>query len=359
MIAIAASSTRMVRRPGFTLIELLVVLLIISVLIALLLPAVQAAREAARRGHCANNLRQIGLGVFNYHDVIGSLPLGEMLLYDRRYINPRVPCRPWIQDKSFLVAILPYVEQAALYNAINQDLTIYGAENRTIGGVAVAAYACPSDPDSGVPRAGHPLERLTGVFDDPGAVEAPLVSASYAGCHSDGALLALPEPALNCRVSPTRAAAANGCITDVGPLPLAAISDGTSCTIMVAEKSTTSLRPYLGQVDQLGHNYFSESGWWFSGAMGDSLVTGLYAPNAYKKTPIRNIYAWTWSASSLHPGGVNVMMADGSVRFVKDTVDSRPPDSHEAPPPLGKARTGVWQNLATRNGGEVVPADAY
>jgi prepilin-type N-terminal cleavage/methylation domain-containing protein/prepilin-type processing-associated H-X9-DG protein len=359
MFAIAASSRQIVRRTGFTLIELLVVLFIISVLVALLLPAVQAARETARRGRCANNLRQIGLGVLNYHDTVGSLPLGEMLLYDRRYINPRVPCQPWIQDKSFLVAILPYVEQAALYNAINQNLTIYGAENRTIGGMAVAAYACPSDPDSGVPRVGHPLARLTGIFDDPGAVAAMLVSTSYAGCHSDGALLALPDPSLNCQVSPIRAAAANGCITDVGPLPLAAVSDGTSCTVMVAEKSTTILRPYLSQVDQLGHDYFSESGWWFSGAMGDSLVTGLYAPNAYKKTSISNTYAWTWSTSSLHPGGVNVMMADGSVRFIKDTIDSRPPDSTEAPPPLGKARTGVWQNLATRNGGEVIAVEAF
>ena len=85
----------------------------------------------------------------------------------------------------------------------------------------------------------------------------------------------------------------------------------------------------------------AQSGWWFSGALGDSVFTGLYPANAFRKAPVRNFYAWTWSASSMHPGGVNVTMADGSVRFVKDTVDLRPSDSHEATPPLGKARSGV------------------
>ena len=132
------------RRPAFTLIELLVVIAIIAVLIALLLPAVQSAREAARRSQCINNLKQIGLGMHNYESVNGSLPPGQ-----------KSCC--W---GTWLVFMLPQIEQQALFNAWNfgGDLVYYqmgsqydvplrygGAANTTVTATRVNAYVCPSD----------------------------------------------------------------------------------------------------------------------------------------------------------------------------------------------------------------------
>jgi prepilin-type N-terminal cleavage/methylation domain-containing protein len=127
---------------GFTLIELLVILTIIGVLIALTLPAVQAARESSRRSWCANNLRQIGVALHQYELAIGSLPPGRTVLYDPRYSGSNPPCTSTNIDKSIFVSILPWLEQNALYNAINQNVTIFGFENLTVASVAVGAYVC-------------------------------------------------------------------------------------------------------------------------------------------------------------------------------------------------------------------------
>jgi prepilin-type N-terminal cleavage/methylation domain-containing protein len=127
-----------VNRRAFTLIELLVVIAIVAVLIALLLPAVQAAPEAARRAQCVNNLKQLGIGLHNYHDVAGTFPTGHL-------------GKGW-NDWGPLVMLLPYVEQAPLYNSINFANTGGAASpgnalNFTIFGVTINVYQCPSDSD--------------------------------------------------------------------------------------------------------------------------------------------------------------------------------------------------------------------
>src|SRR3954454_15244551 len=132
MSRIALSGPR--RRPhGFTLIELLVVIAIIAVLIALLLPAVQAAREAARRSQCINNLKQLGLGMHNHHDTIGTFPFGTF----------NSPAQAW----SFQV--LPFLEQGAMSNALNLNATFFDGVNSTVTQTTIAVFLCPSDPGGG------------------------------------------------------------------------------------------------------------------------------------------------------------------------------------------------------------------
>jgi prepilin-type N-terminal cleavage/methylation domain-containing protein len=124
-------TARAQRHPGFTLIEILVVMFLIGLLIALILPAVQSAREAARKSQCSTQLRQIGIAILNYHDTFGCLPPGRFLTYDPRFAGSNPPCTAPAVDKSFLLYILPAMEQSNLYNAINQNLTIFGLENTT------------------------------------------------------------------------------------------------------------------------------------------------------------------------------------------------------------------------------------
>ena len=166
-------------RRGFTLVELLVVLAIVGLLVGLLLPAAQAAREACRRAQCLSHLRQIGLALQNYHASVGCLPLGMISSYDPRPEFAGSPCRGGYSDRSFLVAILPHVEQSSLFNSINQDLSIFGYENTTIFTVSIATYTCPSDPAS---RQARPIldQSPLGAFVD----RFQAVDTSYSG--SDG-----------------------------------------------------------------------------------------------------------------------------------------------------------------------------
>ncbi len=131
------------RRRGFTLIELLVVIAIIAVLIALLLPAVQAAREAARRSQCINNLKQLGLGMQNYHDINNGFPIGRMGLgytYARGTANNN--------RRTWAMSITSTIEQSSLYNGANFSLGFNAAQNTTSCWISVAIFHCPSDPQT-------------------------------------------------------------------------------------------------------------------------------------------------------------------------------------------------------------------
>lgn len=344
---------------GFTLIELLVVLGIVGLLLALLLPAVQSARESARRAQCANNLKQIGLAIHSYHDGAGCLPVGRVSISERQsgFLGGGVEtCQPHGNVESFLAAILPGMEQQALYNAINQDFSIVGRENRTIMPVSVAAYACPSDPDSGPPR---PMT-MNDLIDTGAAVPGEKLDASftsYAGCFGSLSVTALPLPSHGCQVDPRTLAQANGIVTDVSPIRFAAIVDGLSHTILGAERATSIYREW-------GPEVFGNRGWYFRGSRLDTLFTGTTPPNSY-----RRVDRPSSGASSLHPGGVNVLLADGSVRFVTETVQSWAFDATEGAPAgahfvqpgywTNLPVPGVWQALTTRGGGEAVADGPY
>ncbi|RUL88080.1 DUF1559 family PulG-like putative transporter [Tautonia sociabilis] len=349
---------------GFTLIEALVVVVIIGILIALLLPAVQAAREAARRAQCTNNLKQLGIAVHAYQGAAGCLPMGRSYWSDPSRQVPGLPCASWIPDKSFLGALLPHIEHAPLYNAINHDLSIYARENRTVCSVSVNTYVCPDDTDALGLRPGHSV--YADGFNGNSGEAMMLASTSYCAVRGSDSWEAYPDPALGCRIEPVRLAAANGCITETAPITPGSITDGLSTTAMVVERSITAFKPQ-DVARGTRPSFYSLTGWWFSGITDDTMATNFYPPNAFKRLPVRatNVDAWLSGPSSLHPSGLNVLMADGSVRFVKESVNSWNLDLELGIPvgpngsPIPPPPAGIWQALGTRNGGEVVSSDSY
>jgi prepilin-type processing-associated H-X9-DG protein len=357
-------SSRNQRLTGLTLIELLVVIAIASLLIALLLPAVQASREVARRLQCTNNLKQIGLAVHNYHDSYGSLPPGRFLTYDRRYAGPNPPCTSTIVDKGVLVFLLSTMEQQGLYNAINHDLTVLGSENTTIHAIAISSYACPSDPASGRPR-DLGVGMLTPYAPDPIGGRLQMVFTSYSACFGSYYVNALPRLSNGCRVVVTLRDQADGAFNDLSPITLGSVRDGLSQTLFFTEKATSTFE-YLNVVDP---TIFEKRGWWITGNWGDTLMTTFYPPNMFKKVGPAAGFAHTLAASSLHPGGVHALMGDGSVRFIKESIQSFPFDILTGNPVNARKNQGgwwenlptpgVWQALGTRNGAEVVNASDY
>jgi prepilin-type N-terminal cleavage/methylation domain-containing protein/prepilin-type processing-associated H-X9-DG protein len=370
-------------RRGFTLIELLVVIAIIAVLIALLLPAVQAAREAARRAQCVNNLKQLGLAVHNYiaqQDVLPSHTLDNS--------------QTWGWFTPWTAALLPSLEQQPLYNSLNFNLPMlelgfispfYGA-NTTAGLTTIQTLLCPSESLGKSPNFGaveYAMIGYAGNFGGPGNIRAcsgtiiPVQGNLIFGLMG---LLGSTPP------------------SSAGPVRLAAITDGTSNTALFSEHLLalgngvfaavdpsvrpgsangkrgifqTSVKVVLDQNSPANALAFAQAcssipasalavtddafgaQWLLSMdyAVGNNGYTHVMAPNGISciGTSAFGIADTSWggigaaiTATSNHPGGVNVGFCDGSVKFIKNTI-SLP----------------TWWALGTRNGGEVVSADSY
>jgi len=323
--------TRFRNPTGFTLIELLVVIAIIAVLIALLLPAVQSAREAARRAQCVNNLKQIGLATQNYHDVHGQFAPGYLILPGGNAIMgpPDAETRDTGPGWAWGTLILPYLEQAPLHSSMNFDLPCWAPANSTGARVSVAAFLCPS-----VSEASTTYD----VKDEPGATLATFSRSHYlanSGRREAWAYAVDDWTSIS-----------DGPIYRNSRTRIASVTDGLSNTIFFGEHSPVlSDKTWVGIVP--GSVIFPTAR--FAFAEGDLAATQTLAhsgPNTWEDPPqvhppnsrlgkVCQMYAE-------HPGGCNVLMGDGSVRFAKSSISQT-----------------VWPALSTIAGGEVVSSDQF
>jgi prepilin-type N-terminal cleavage/methylation domain-containing protein/prepilin-type processing-associated H-X9-DG protein len=361
------------RRSGFTLIELLVVIAIIAVLIALLLPAVQAAREAARRAQCTNNLKQLALAAMNYESTNGALPPAACSSLDY------TKTQPFYRDNfSSFVRLLPFTEQSPMYNAVNWSMTYGNVENRTVAGVQMPALLCPSDTNN-QPQAinttnGFPTSNWDGLT-------ATGTQLAYYSSYSSSQGTFWSNYYIGAKGGTQVQSQQNGAIVIDQAVTLASITDGTSNTFVFGEKA----HGYFAVYDA---KYQYTDTVWSSGLYFDTMFTTTYPPNLpTSNTPGLSLngtpsyaYYYATDATSYHPGGLNFAFCDGSVRFIKNTINSwtfmtAAADSYGDAIPDGTTynastiiwganatspyRFGVYQALSTRNGAEVTSSDAY
>jgi prepilin-type N-terminal cleavage/methylation domain-containing protein/prepilin-type processing-associated H-X9-DG protein len=324
-------------RRGFTLIELLVVISIIAVLIALLLPAVQSAREAARRAQCVNNLKQIGLALHNYHDQVNSFPAASIA-------TPGYLGTWW----TWATMTLPQTEQAPLFNSINFALTNNAPDNTTAVRTLIASYLCPSD-DSNHIFTDRFVFSIAGDIAQIRETAAPINYVANWGDNKTGSFFdansgEIGGPQFGCN---NTFRGLFGDCSDGAVTTIAMDTDGTSNTLLAGENSPNQ---NVSLAWAGGNGIYASTvlpiNWKTNLKDGQIDSNGDVCNLAAYYTP-NNIHCYiNWSYmmgyKSYHPGGANFGLADGSVRFIKQTVDVR-----------------TFEALSTRAGGEVISSGAY
>ncbi len=309
MRGMARGGKRMLRQSAFTLIELLVVIAIIAILVALLLPAVQQAREAARRSQCKNNLKQLGLAIHNYHDTFNKLPLQRT--------GGQGTAGNW-SEISWIAMVLPMFDQAPLYNLINfndqtnQPRSIIGGtdpNNLLVRRTVIPTLMCPSNPQPATVTNQSGFGDSWGDGLDGGRTDyvgnMGWMNAGHRDCYQvpnggyGGEDWSVPSmyDGLLCNN--------NGVIAWNGSINLRDITDGTSNTVMVFEDMhwVNKNNPAQPQADAL----------W----MGPWAIHSMKVPINWQPNGDFRCDQW----SSLHTGGGQCVLADGSVRFVSENIN--------------------------------------
>jgi prepilin-type N-terminal cleavage/methylation domain-containing protein len=358
------------RKSGFTLVELLVVIAIIGVLVALLLPAIQAAREAARRSQCANNLKNLGLACLNFHDVKKNFPQsiphwgmdnwtaecsnGANVVAAANEPKPATG----YNGKGWIVDILPQLEQPAFHDRIVQNYNITStaanaafrarANNglgmgemaiRDIVATQLPILSCPSD-ESAKPSDGEQWYwnfqpgTVTATTSYKGCIGDSLLSSDAARCGTDvdpPATFVGPNSQLNSGSPDTHNTLSNNGIfqrTSIWrPLNMKSVSDGTSNTFMIGENVVF--------MDYHSAAYFSD-GDWATASIPLNYMPANARPENFKDQETPALSKAVRGFKSLHAGGAQFVMADGSVHFVQETIE-----------------TIAYRGLATREGGEI------
>ena len=344
-------------RRGFTLIELLVVIAIIGVLIALLLPAVQAAREAARRAQCSNNLKQMGLALHNYESSQGSYPPGMF----GQSLNDASPCTS-VNSHTMFSMMLPYMELGTISNSINFSLPAFGRTVSSSGAsdawaayqataflTKVSSYLCPSDQ---WPR--QDFRQLSSILASPG--RNAYSPTSYAGVAGTVECLWYGYWGTT-SMQYCEAITPNGMFGKNYTFKPADCQDGTSSTLYVGETSRYTNEPITV------FNFWNRGGYAFGDDIGGVRIqviaytvpqinakpTGVVP--GYIDDPFNwgNLSVYPQSARegsfgfrSLHPGGANFLAGDGTVHYIKQSINPQ-----------------TYQALGTKAGGEIVPGDAF
>jgi len=345
------------RRRGFTLIELLVVIAIIAVLIALLLPAVQAAREAARRAQCVNNLKQLALACHNYHQVQNTFPANM-------YLHPQYSTTSYNwNNASWIVYLLPSMEQQALYNAINfsfmwgtnnvgwKSTMSLGQQNSTVRLTVINSLLCPSDPSAptdtinadeinndmaaGTSYVGNVGDNCLNCGTCPSSGVSTFNATQGYACRG----LQLGDPPGGAVVPPPPGTGSGIFWRQCNGVSINQITDGTTNTFLAGEQimKVTRWNAWVEANQCVGST---------------ALPLNYLAPNTAISTNGSIVVStgatdtgtwWHWySFRSQHPGGGNFAMCDGSVKFIKSSI-SMP----------------VYQGLSTRAVGEVISSDAF
>ncbi len=348
-------SPRASKGRGFTLIELLVVIAIIAVLIALLLPAVQAAREAARRAQCVNNLKQMGLALHNYHQAIGSFPMGATDGPVNAPGDSAATGGGWSAWSAHSL-MLPYMEQTPIYNSINFSwAAIQGGSvsyniNSTAYNTKINAFLCPSDGSAGksnICSYGGSMGTTTIIYGEQstGLFTYHVVYSISDVTDGTSNTIAFAEQLVGDQI---------GTAMKRGNSTGRNISGGQTGAVLDASGRLAQIKADMLQCD----SWFREpnapvggrGNHWGAGILGATMLNTVIPPNSAGSLwgacrldccPNAQHDHFT-NATSNHSGGVNVALADGSVRFVKDSI-SWP----------------TWWALGTRSLGEAISADSY
>jgi len=372
------TSSRRPALPGFTLIELLVVIAIIAVLISLLLPAVQSAREAARRAQCTNNLKQLGLAVHNYHSSFDCFPAYVVFLGPAGGSSCCPPSNGgngWGWDASWLVSLLPNLEQGSLYNSFNFSISADGAPNTTVTYNGLSAVVCPSDSIKQRPDYPWAPTNYRSNYGEPGVVRlwAGTIVPNYTSTPQqwwgvDSNLAYFGMEGLTDGSSNT--ALFSEKLMGIGGLPANSVSVNSSQYKLRTAfpitgdwtqyntNNVTLALSYLATCNSLpGTTLSNNDSNWGNGFSWALANPWNYLLNGYNHNNTPNSLSCLstadqggeWggvvgiiTATSGHPGGVNLGLADGSVKFVKNSIETK-----------------TWWALGTRNGGEVLGSDSY